>query len=187
MSDAPVVETVELTKVYGDFTALDHLSIRLEKGQILGFIGPNGAGKTTTIKMLLGLVKPTKGSVQIFGEDIAENRKEILRKTGSLVESPTYYGHLSGYDNLQMIARILGLSDQKVEEVLQLVRLSDAADQPVKSYSLGMKQRLGIAAALIGDPQHLILDEPTNGLDPAGIREIRELITRLPCDSTLSK
>ncbi|SDD01385.1 ABC transporter [Melghirimyces thermohalophilus] len=182
-----LVETHHLTKQYKGRFSVNHLDLRIAQGEVYGFLGPNGAGKTTTIKMLLGLVKPTKGSVQIFGEDIAENRKEILRKTGSLVESPTYYGHLSGYDNLQMIARFLGLSDQKVEEVLQLVRLSDAADQPVKSYSLGMKQRLGIAAALIGDPQHLILDEPTNGLDPAGIREIRELITRLPCDSTLSK
>lgn len=174
-----IIQTHQLTKQYGKRYSVRDLDLRVAKGEVYGFLGPNGAGKTTTIKMLLGLVKPTRGSVQIFGRDVAEDRKNILRHVGALVESPTYYGHLSGYENLKIIAQVLGLPRKNIEEALHLVRLTHDADRQVKSYSLGMKQRLGIAAALIGNPKLLILDEPTNGLDPAGIREIRELIKRL--------
>ncbi|SDX28900.1 ABC-2 type transport system ATP-binding protein [Marininema mesophilum] len=175
-----IIQTERLTKKYGGHASVNNVNLQVAKGEVYGFLGPNGAGKTTTIKMLLGLAKPTKGSVTIFGRDIQEDRKNILRQVGSLVESPTYYGHLSGRDNLKVIAQVLGLPKKNIEEALQMVRLTKDADRLVKGYSLGMKQRLGIAVALLAKPQLLILDEPTNGLDPAGIREIRELISRLP-------
>ncbi|SMO45426.1 ABC transporter ATP-binding protein [Melghirimyces algeriensis] len=175
----PIIQTHQLTKQYGKRYSVKDLDLRVAKGDVYGFLGPNGAGKTTTIKMLLGLVQPTQGYVQIFGQDIQENRKQILRHVGALVESPTYYGHLSGYENLKLITQVLGLPKREIEEVLYIVGLSNDAGRLVRGYSLGMKQRLGIAAALLGNPKLLILDEPTNGLDPAGIREIRELIKRL--------
>ncbi|QKG85401.1 ABC transporter ATP-binding protein [Kroppenstedtia pulmonis] len=174
-----IIETHQLTKRYGKRYSVRYLNLKVRQGEVYGFLGPNGAGKTTTIKMLLGLAKPTEGSVRIFGRDIAEDRKNILRHVGALVESPTYYGHLSGYENLKIIAQVLGLPRRRIEETLHMVRLTQDANRQVKGYSLGMKQRLGIAAALLGSPKILILDEPTNGLDPAGIREIRELIKSL--------
>lgn len=174
-----IIETHQLTKRYGKRYSVKDLDLKVKQGEVYGFLGPNGAGKTTTIKMLLGLAKPTKGSVQVFGRDIAEDRKNILRHVGALVESPTYYGHLSGYENLKIIAQVLGLPRKRIEEALHMVRLTQDANRQVKGYSLGMKQRLGIATALLGNPKILILDEPTNGLDPAGIREIRELIKSL--------
>ncbi|RHJ12189.1 ABC transporter ATP-binding protein [Bacillus sonorensis] len=154
--------------------------MRIEKGQIYGFLGPNGAGKTTTIRMLLGLVKPTDGVIELFGQDIRTNRLQILQRVGSLVESPSYYGHLTGRENLEVIRRIRDLPETRIAEVLKIVRLTKVADRLAKEYSLGMKQRLGIAAALLSKPDLLVLDEPTNGLDPAGIHEIRELIKELP-------
>lgn len=175
-----VIETNRLTKQYGERYSVKDLNLRVARGEVYGFLGHNGAGKTTTIKMILGLAKPTKGSIRIFGKDLKTNRKTILQKTGSLVESPTYYGHLTGYENLRIITRVLGLSEKYIEDALNLVRLTNEAHRLVKNYSLGMKQRLGIAASLIGTPELLILDEPTNGLDPSGIQEIRDLITRLP-------
>ncbi|QSF42367.1 ABC transporter ATP-binding protein (plasmid) [Priestia megaterium] len=149
------------------------------KGEIYGFLGPNGAGKTTTIRMLLGLIKPSEGDFYIFGKDFKKNRLDILRNVGSLVEYPSYYGQLTGHENLEAIRRIVNAPSNRITEVLKIVRLTDAANRLVKEYSLGMKQRLGIAAALLQNPKLLILDEPTNGLDPAGIHEIRELIKEL--------
>ena len=155
--------------------------MKVSQGEIYGFLGPNGAGKTTTIRMLLGLIRPTKGDVKIFDQDLKKDRLSILGKIGSLVETPTYYGHLSGYENLEAARRLLRIDNtDRVKEVLKIVQLEGAKDKKVKNYSLGMKQRLGIATALLNRPQLLILDEPTNGLDPAGIHEIRELIKEMP-------
>ncbi|MED0673905.1 ABC transporter ATP-binding protein [Aneurinibacillus aneurinilyticus] len=160
--------------------SVNDVNLKVPQGEIYGFLGPNGAGKTTTIRMLLGLIKPTRGEITIFGKELSKNRIPILKRVGSLVESPSYYGHLSGRQNLKVLARLLQLPDKQIDEVLDLVRLTKNAQRPVKGYSLGMKQRLGIAAALISRPELLILDEPTNGLDPAGIQEIRELIIQMP-------
>jgi ABC-2 type transport system ATP-binding protein len=175
-----VIHTNLLTKKYGKQYSVKNVNLQVARGGVYGFLGHNGAGKTTTIKMLLGMVKPTSGNIRIFDRDIKRDRKTILQKIGSLVESPTYYGHLTGHENLRVITRVLGLSEKHIQDALSLVRLTKDAHRLVKNYSLGMKQRLGIAAALIGNPELLILDEPTNGLDPAGILEIRDLITRLP-------
>ncbi|ASB86776.1 ABC transporter ATP-binding protein [Bacillus sonorensis] len=175
-----IVATKNITKKFGKHTSVSGLEMRIEKGQIYGFLGPNGAGKTTTIRMLLGLVKPTDGVIELFGQDIRTNRLQILQRVGSLVESPSYYGHLTGRENLEVIRRIRDLPETRIAEVLKIVRLTKVADRLAKEYSLGMKQRLGIAAALLSKPDLLVLDEPTNGLDPAGIHEIRELIKELP-------
>lgn len=175
-----IVVTHDLTKKYKKHTSVDGLNLRMRRGEIYGFLGPNGAGKTTTIRMLLGLVKPTKGNIEIFGQNLNKNRLQILQRIGSLVESPTYYGNLTGYENLEAVRRLRGLPEQRVNEVLETVRLSKVANRLTKEYSLGMKQRLGIAVALLSSPDLLILDEPTNGLDPSGIQEIRELIKELP-------
>ncbi|MBY8911959.1 ABC transporter ATP-binding protein [Bacillus sp. YC2] len=175
-----IVVTHDLTKKYKKHTSVDGLNLRIKRGEIYGFLGPNGAGKTTTIRMLLGLIKPTKGSIEIFGQNLNKNRLQILQRIGSLVESPTYYGNLTGYENLEAVRRLRGLPEQRVNEVLEIVRLSKVANRLTKEYSLGMKQRLGIAVALLSSPDLLILDEPTNGLDPSGIQEIRELIKELP-------
>ncbi|MDH4424000.1 MULTISPECIES: ABC transporter ATP-binding protein [Bacillus] len=175
-----VIKTRNLTKKHGKINSVNNLNLEVPEGSIYGFLGPNGAGKTTTIKMLLGLIKPSNGKIEIFNSDLLKNRSSILSKVGSLVESPSYYGHLSGYKNLEVIATMLDIKKSRIDEVLKLVRLTKEAQKPVKHYSLGMKQRLGIASALIGEPQLLILDEPTNGLDPSGIQEIRELIIEMP-------
>lgn len=175
-----VIETKDLLKEYRGRAAVERLNLNIGKGEIYGFLGPNGAGKTTTIRMLLGLIKPTSGQIRVFGQDLRKNKLQILRKVGSLVESPSYYGHLSALDNLEAIRRILNVPKQRIAEVLDIVSLTGEEKRPVKGFSLGMKQRLGIAAALLGSPELLILDEPTNGLDPSGIQEIRSLIKRLP-------
>lgn len=175
-----IIQTEGLTKTYGDRRAVDQLRLTIKRGDIYGFLGPNGAGKTTTIRMLLGLIRPTKGNIQIFNKNLHSHRLEILRKVGSLVEYPSYYAHLTGRDNLEAIRRIIDVPKSRIDEVLAIVRLTNDANRPVKGYSLGMKQRLGIAAAMLGSPELLILDEPTNGLDPSGILEIRELIKSLP-------
>lgn len=175
-----IIETAGLSKRYGQRTAVGGINLHIRKGDIYGFLGPNGAGKTTTIRMLLGLIRPTAGSIRIFGRDLRKNRLDILSRVGSLVESPSYYGHLTAYENLEVQRRILGVSKARIDEVLAAVRLTKEAKRPVKGYSLGMKQRLGIAAAMLSSPELLILDEPTNGLDPAGIHEIRELIKSMP-------
>ncbi|HHW39220.1 MAG TPA: ABC transporter ATP-binding protein [Bacillales bacterium] len=175
-----ILLTNDLTKKYKKHTSVDGLNLRIERGQIYGFLGPNGAGKTTTIRMLLGLIKPTKGNIEIFGQNLNKNRLQILQRIGSLVESPTYYGNLTGRENLEAVRRLRDLPEKRVNEVLEIVRLTKVASRLAKEYSLGMKQRLGIAAALLSNPDLLILDEPTNGLDPSGIQEIRELIKELP-------
>ncbi|MCM1218611.1 MAG: ATP-binding cassette domain-containing protein [Lachnospiraceae bacterium] len=176
-----VIETSLLTKCYHGKNAVEDLDLSVPKGSIYGFLGPNGAGKSTTMKMLLGLAKPTRGKVTILGKTMSSrNRLSILRDTGSLIESPAYYGHLSGRDNLLLIASLKQVPDKQVDDVLRIVRLTDQQQKKVSHYSLGMKQRLGLAAALLGYPSLLLLDEPTNGLDPAGIQEMRELICTLP-------
>ncbi|MEJ8543689.1 ABC transporter ATP-binding protein [Brevibacillus borstelensis] len=179
MSEA-VIETYQLTKKLGNKMAVDRLDLRIDQGEIYGFLGPNGAGKTTTIRMLLGLIRPTHGTVRIFGRDLQQDRLSVLRRVGSLVEYPSYYGHLTAYENLEAVRRILDVPRSRIDEVLSVVRLTKEAKRPVKGFSLGMKQRLGIATALLGAPELLILDEPTNGLDPSGILEMRELIKSMP-------
>jgi ABC-2 type transport system ATP-binding protein len=164
----------------GRTQAVQQVDMTIRRGEIYGFLGPNGAGKTTTIRMLLGLIKPTQGSIHIFGKELGKHRMEILRKVGSLVEYPSFYGHLTAYENLEIVRMLLGAPKSAIEEALSIVRLAKDAKRPVKGFSLGMKQRLGIATALVGKPELLILDEPTNGLDPSGILEIRELIKTLP-------
>ncbi len=175
-----IVETHNLTKKFGRETAVDALNMRIPRGHIYGFLGPNGAGKTTTIRMLLGLMKPTSGSVRIFQQDLKKHRIQILRRVGSLVENPSYYPHLTAYENLEASRKIIGCSKSRIHDVLKIVRLTEAANKKVKGFSLGMKQRLGIANALLHEPELLVLDEPTNGLDPSGIIEMRNLIRSLP-------
>lgn len=176
-----VIKTNSLTKQYHNKNVVSDLDLRVPKGSIYGFLGPNGAGKSTTMKMILGLVKPTSGSVSVLGKTVnQQNRIELLKNTGSLIEAPAYYGHLSGRENLELIASLKQVSPKQITEVLHIVRLESQQDKKVSHYSLGMKQRLGLAAALLGYPKLLLLDEPTNGLDPAGIQEMRELICSLP-------
>ncbi|HJB16295.1 MAG TPA: ATP-binding cassette domain-containing protein [Candidatus Blautia excrementipullorum] len=177
----PVIITESLTKNYKSKVVVNHLDLRVPGGSIYGFLGPNGAGKSTTLKMLLGLVKPTAGSMTILGKEVnSKNRLGILAATGSLIESPAYYGHLSGKENLQIICTLKNLPESEIPRVLHIVRMKEQQNKKVSQYSLGMKQRLGLAAALLGNPKILLLDEPTNGLDPAGIQEMRELICSLP-------
>ena len=176
-----IIATENLSKEYDGVYRVQDLDIRVKEGDIYGFLGPNGAGKSTTMKMLLGLVKPTSGTIEIMGKLFNEkNRKGILQSVGSLIEAPSYYGHLTGHENMELIRRLLDLPQKNIDEAIHIVRLENQMNKKVKNYSLGMKQRLGIAMALARKPKLLILDEPTNGLDPAGIEEIRELIKTLP-------
>ncbi|MGG4454050.1 ABC transporter ATP-binding protein [Brevibacillus porteri] len=175
-----VIQTENLSKRYGGVYSVHRVSLAVGEGEIYGFLGPNGAGKSTTLKMLLGLVKPSEGSVSVFGKDFSRNRIEILSQTGSLIEAPSYYGHLTGLENMRVMQRLRDVPDKHVEKALQIVRLEKQKNKKVDQYSLGMKQRLGIAMALLHFPKLVILDEPTNGLDPSGIGEIRELIQSLP-------
>lgn len=175
-----MIETENLTKTYGGFTAVSHVNLHIRKGSVYGFLGPNGAGKSTTMKMFLGLTQPTTGSFRIAGKTYPANRMEMLKEIGSFIEAPAFYGNLTGEENLDIIRQILGLPKSSVEEALETVGLTPYKDRLARKYSLGMKQRLGLAGALIGKPPILILDEPTNGLDPVGIHEIRTLIRLLP-------
>lgn len=175
-----IITTEQLTKKYRAFVAVNDVSLHIRRRSIYGFLGPNGAGKSTTMKMLLGLTSPTKGSFTIAGKQFPADRLEILKKVGSFIESPSFYANLTGRENIDIIRRILGLPKNTVEDALALVGLSEFGDRLAKKYSLGMKQRLGLAGALLGRPPILILDEPTNGLDPSGIHEIRNLIKSLP-------
>ena len=175
-----IIETQNLTKSYADFTAVSNVNLHIPKGAVYGFLGPNGAGKSTTMTMFLGLTKPTSGSFTIDGKKYPEARVEILKEVGSFIEAPAFYGNLSGEENLEIIRKILGLPKSSVSEALEIVGLTQFRKRLAKKYSLGMKQRLGLASALIGQPPILILDEPTNGLDPVGIHEIRTLIRSLP-------
>ena len=177
-----MITTEQLTKKYKNFTSVNNVSLHIRKGSIYGFLGPNGAGKSTTMKMLLGLTAPTKGSFTIDGKQFPfpADRIAILKEVGSFIESPSFYANLTGRENLDVIRRILGLPKSAVEDALDLVGLTEFGDRLAKKYSLGMKQRLGLAGALLGRPPILILDEPTNGLDPSGIHEIRNLVKSLP-------
>ena len=177
----PMIETHDLCKQYGTALRVAHVDLSVPEGSIYGFLGPNGAGKSTTLKMLLGLVRPTAGEIQVLGREMNRaNRLAVLRQVGSLIESPSYYGHLTWEENLRIVQTLRGVPERNIREVLQIVRLDGQRGKKVAHYSLGMKQRLGLAAALLGYPRLLILDEPTNGLDPAGIQEMRELIQSLP-------
>ena len=176
-----IVDTHDLCKQYGNALRVAHLNLEVPEGSIYGFLGPNGAGKSTTLKMLLGLVRPTAGSIRVLGKSMdSASRLAVLRQVGSLIESPSYYGHLTGEENLRIVQTLRGVPERNIREALQIVRLDGQRGKKVAHYSLGMKQRLGLAAALLGYPKLLILDEPTNGLDPAGIQEMRELICDLP-------
>jgi len=178
--DDLIIETKGLTKRFGNFEAVKDLNLRVPRGVIYGFLGPNGAGKSTTIRMLLDLIRPSSGEVYLFGKEVSSHRMEILRRVGALVESPSYYGNLTAYENLDISRRILKIDKKEINKVLEIVSLSKWKNTKVKNFSMGMKQRLGIAQALIGPRELLILDEPTNGLDPAGVKEIRNLIMSLP-------
>jgi len=178
-----VIEVNGLTKLYNRVKVVDNLSISIKKGDVYGFLGPNGAGKTTTIRMMLGLIALDSGSVYINGKNIKNDYKDFISNIGAIVETPTFYGYLSAYDNLQLIANLTpGIKKNRVEEVIEIVGLEGRERDKVKTYSLGMKQRLGIAQALLPNPSLLILDEPTNGLDPHGMKEIRDMIKRLAED-----
>ena len=174
------VTTENLTKRYGKRTVVENLDLRIPQGTVYGFLGPNGAGKSTTMKMLLSLIQPTSGEVRIMGQPMTRStRRQLLGSIGSLIESPPGYAHLTGAENMRLVQRLLGLNAQQIDHAVQAVRLQDQMGKKVREYSLGMKQRLGIAMALARQPKLLILDEPTNGLDPAGIEEMRGLLRRL--------
>ena len=175
-----VIQTTELTRRFGALTAVDRLALRVPRGSVYGFLGPNGAGKTTTIRLLLGLIRPNHGQVRLFGEPLRRNRGDLLARLGALVEAPSVYPNLTGRENLEVTRRLTGGIKTQIDRVLAIVRLQDAAGRRVRGYSNGMRQRLGLALALLGEPELLILDEPTNGLDPGGIQEMRDLIVRLP-------
>ncbi len=174
---AALVEVTGLTKRYGDTLAVDGVDLTVLPGEVYGFLGPNGAGKTTTLRILTGLIAPTSGDVRVLGG--APGQADVLGRTGSMIESPAFYPYLSGLDNLRLLAEYAEVPRRKVDEVLDLVDLADRAKDRFSAYSLGMKQRLGVAAALLKDPELVILDEPTNGLDPAGMRDMRRLIREL--------
>jgi ABC-2 type transport system ATP-binding protein len=175
-----VIQTFDLTKRYKNLTAVDEVNFTVQQGEVFGFLGPNGAGKTTTISMLLGLVRPTAGSAEVLGHDIRRNLTQALMRVGAIVETPAFYPYISGIDNLRIFARIDGnVPEGRIPEILERVGLKGRGRDKVGTYSLGMRQRLGLAAALLSDPELLILDEPTNGLDPAGMQEMRILIRTL--------
>jgi ABC-2 type transport system ATP-binding protein len=182
--DELIIEIKNLSKNFKNLKAVDNLNINVFKGDVFGFLGPNGAGKSTTIRMLLTLIKPTKGNIKIFGKDLQKERLSILRNVGAIVEKPDFYGYLSAYKNLEILSRISGhdISKQRIMEVLELVGLAERYKSKVKTFSHGMKQRLGLAQALLHDPELIILDEPTTGLDPMGMKEIRDLIIHLSRD-----
>jgi ABC-2 type transport system ATP-binding protein len=180
VAGAPALKTNALSKAYGKRLAVDRLDLEVDQGELFGFLGPNGAGKTTTIRMSLGLIAPTSGSVDVLGLDVRKHRTEVLPRVGALVESPALYGYLSGRDNLRAVGDLLGgASEKRIDEVLEIVQLKGRDRDKVRTYSMGMKQRLGLALALLNDPDLLILDEPANGLDPAGIVEMRDLLRSL--------
>ena len=179
MPEDLIIETRNLSFLFGDQKVLDQVSLKVKPGSIYGFLGPNGAGKTTTIKILLNLLRSSERNVFLFGKDFHTNRIEILSKIGSLIEQPSIYAHLTGRENLVNRARLLQISEKRVNYILDLVNLTSSSVKKAGAYSLGMKQRLGIGLALLADPEMLILDEPTNGLDPNGIIEIRHLLQHL--------
>ena len=182
-----ILETNHLSKQSGKTYRVHDLSMAVPKKCVYGFLGPNGTGKSTTLKMILGLVHPSQGSIKLFGKVMnSANRLSILRQTGSLIENPGGYGHLTGLENMQIIQKLKGVNEAEIASALKTVRLYDQRDKKLSNYSLGMKQRLGIAMAILGNPKLLILDEPTNGLDPAGIQEMRQLICSLPKERNMT-
>ncbi|MGW5875282.1 ABC transporter ATP-binding protein [Nocardiopsis terrae] len=179
----PMITTHGLNKKYGNRAVVENLDLHVPEGCVYGFLGPNGSGKSTTMKMLLSLVRPTGGEIHVMGRPMRRStRRELLGRIGSLIETPPGYGHLTGRENMRLVQRLLGLAEEQAMRAVRTVRLQAHLDRRVRDYSLGMKQRLGIAMALAREPRILILDEPTNGLDPAGIDEIRGLLTRLADD-----
>lgn len=174
-----LIEFSNVSRKFGKADALKDINLQIKPGEILGVLGPNGSGKTTMINLLLGFLKPTTGTVQIDGIEVWENKSVILGRAGALIEIPRLYPQLTGYENLKLFCRLLGLPDTKAEEMLELTGLKDASAKAFQNYSLGMKQRLGIALSLLNDPNILIYDEPTNGLDPEGIIQVRELLKNL--------
>jgi ABC-2 type transport system ATP-binding protein len=188
MNTNPVITTTGLIRRFGDLTAVDRLDLDVPEGSIYGFLGPNGAGKTTTIRMLLGLLRPDAGEVRLFGRPLrragpaSRTRRSLLAQVGAMVEAPSLYPHLTGRENLEVTRRLVGNERDSIAHALEIVRLEEAADRLVRGYSTGMRQRLGLALTLLRGPRLLILDEPTNGLDPAGIQEMRALIRRLPAE-----
>jgi len=181
-----IITVENVTKQYDKSSVVSSIKFNVEKGKIYGFVGPNGAGKTTTIKLILGMIKPTEGSISILGDDISVNRERILKHIGALVEKPAFYGELNAYDNMHIVALMKGASVGSITELLKIMGLENTANKKVKKFSLGMKQRLGIAMALLGDPQIVILDEPINGLDPIGIHEMRKLILSLKNERSMT-
>jgi ABC-2 type transport system ATP-binding protein len=183
MSAEVVLETQGISKRFGGLQAVQELSIQIRQGDIYGFLGPNGAGKTTSIRMILGLISPSRGTVRIFGHDIRKEFREAIRHVGAMVEGPAFYPYLTGRQNLKIYGRLSGgVSDARIQEVLEMVGMGRWGEAKVKGYSQGMRQRLGIAQALLHRPRLLILDEPTNGLDPQGMREVRGLVRRVSHD-----
>ena len=179
-----ILRTTALTKRFGTLEAVKNLNIEIHRGEVFGFLGPNGAGKSTTVGMILGLVAPTSGSIELFGRNLKDNPWNALRHIGAVIEEPAFYPYLSGWDNLEALAvSIGGISKNKISEVLERVNLLERTGDRYSHYSMGMKQRLGIASTLLRDPEFIILDEPTNGLDPAGTKEVRDLIPLLAHES----
>ncbi len=183
MSD--ILQTIKLTKAINGKTLIDSVDMHVEKSKIYGFVGPNGAGKTTVMKMLTNLWKPTSGKIILFGEELAPNSYDILNRMGSIIEFPFFYDHMSGEENLQLHCDYMGIQGN-VEECLEMLGLADTGNKPVGNYSLGMKQRLGIARAIVCNPELLILDEPTNGLDPVGMKQIRDVFKRLSIENGMT-
>jgi ABC-type multidrug transport system ATPase subunit len=177
-----MIETRQLTRRFGAQLAVDDLNLQAPEAGVYGFLGPNGAGKTTAIRMLLGLIRADAGEVHLFGAPLAANRQQLMRRVGALVEAPSLYPHLTGRENLEVTRRMLGAPRALIDRALDIIKLTEDAHRRVREYSLGMRQRLGLALALLNKPELLILDEPTNGLDPAGIHEMRDLLRRLPAE-----
>lgn len=184
MTDDKIIEIKNLSKEFSEVKAVNSLNLNVYQGDVFGFLGPNGAGKSTTIRMMMSLINPTEGEIKIFGKSLKKERNSILRRIGAIVEKPDFYGYLSAYKNLEILGRISGIDalKKKIMDVLELVGLDKRYDSKVKTFSHGMKQRLGLAQALLHDPDLIILDEPTTGLDPQGMKEIRELIIHLSRD-----
>ncbi len=180
MNQSYILKTENLSKKFNNRYVVNNLEIKIKRGDIYGFLGPNGAGKTTTLKMILGFLNPTKGKIFIKDQEVKNYKDEGLKHVGAMIETPSFYENLTGRKNLQIIAELYGKkAKERVEEVLEIVEMKEAADKKVKEYSMGMKQRLGIARTFLNDPDLVVLDEPTNGLDPYGMKTIRELILKL--------
>jgi ABC-2 type transport system ATP-binding protein len=184
LSNEKIIEIENLSKQFREVKAVNHLSLNVYKGDVFGFLGPNGAGKSTTIRMLVSLINPTEGKIRIFGKDLKSNRIEILKHVGAIVEKPDFYGYLSAYKNIEILGKLsqTDVSYKRIMEVLELVGLEKRYKSKVKTFSHGMKQRLGLAQALLHDPDLIILDEPTTGLDPQGMKEVRDLLLYLSND-----